>query len=33
MIMSEIPVDYEKASQLLMEFGSVRKAVDAHNKN
>lgn len=29
MIMSEIPVDYEKASQLLMEFGSVRKAVDS----
>lgn len=32
MIMSEIPVDYEKASQLLMEFGSVRKAVDGFNK-
>ena len=29
MIMSEIPVDYEKASQLLKEFGSVRKAVDS----
>lgn len=29
MIMSEIPVDYEKASQLLKEFGSVRKAVEA----
>lgn len=28
MIMSEIPVDYEKASELLMEFGSVRKAVE-----
>jgi N-acetylmuramic acid 6-phosphate etherase len=28
MIMSEIPVDYEKASKLLKEFGSVRKAVD-----
>lgn len=28
MIMSEIPVDYEKASQLLKEFGSVRKAVE-----
>lgn len=28
MIMSEIPVDYEKASELLKEFGSVRKAVD-----
>lgn len=33
MIMDEIPVDYEKASELLMEFGSVRKAVDAYNKN
>jgi N-acetylmuramic acid 6-phosphate etherase len=31
MIMSEIPVDYEKASQLLKEFGSVRKAVDSFN--
>ncbi|WP_298393069.1 N-acetylmuramic acid 6-phosphate etherase [Flavobacterium sp.] len=28
MIMSEIPVNYEKASELLMEFGSVRKAVE-----
>ncbi|WP_445452017.1 N-acetylmuramic acid 6-phosphate etherase [Flavobacterium sp. 25HG05S-40] len=28
MIMSEIPVDYEKAAALLKEFGSVRKAVD-----
>jgi N-acetylmuramic acid 6-phosphate etherase len=28
MIMGEIPVDYEKASELLKEFGSVRKAVD-----
>ena len=28
MIMSEIQVDYEKASELLKEFGSVRKAVD-----
>ncbi len=28
MIMSEISVDYEKASQLLKEFGSVRKAVE-----
>jgi len=27
MIMGEIPVDYETASQLLKEFGSVRKAV------
>lgn len=28
MIMSEIPVTYEKAAELLKEFGSVRKAVD-----
>jgi N-acetylmuramic acid 6-phosphate etherase len=28
MIMSEIPVDYKKASQLLKDFGSVRKAVE-----
>ncbi len=28
MIMSEIPVDYSKAAELLKEFGSVRKAVD-----
>ena len=28
MIMSEIPVDYEKAAELLKEFGSVRKAVE-----
>jgi len=28
MIMSEIPVDYLKAAELLKEFGSVRKAVD-----
>lgn len=32
MIMSEIPVDYQKASELLKEFGSVRKAVDNWNK-
>lgn len=31
MIMSEIPVSYEKASELLQEFGSVRKAVDSYN--
>jgi N-acetylmuramic acid 6-phosphate etherase len=31
MIMSEIPVTYEKASELLQEFGSVRKAVDHYN--
>ena len=28
MIMGEIPVDYEKAYELLHEFGSVRKAVE-----
>lgn len=28
MIMGEIPVDYETASRLLKDFGSVRKAVD-----
>lgn len=32
MIMGEIPVDYQKASELLMEFGSVRKAVDNYKK-
>jgi N-acetylmuramic acid 6-phosphate etherase len=32
MIMSEIPVDYEKAAELLKEFGSVRKAVENYNK-
>ena len=32
MIMSEIPVSYEKAAELLKEFGSVRKAVDYYNK-
>jgi N-acetylmuramic acid 6-phosphate etherase len=32
MIMSEIPVSYEKAAELLKEFGSVRKAVDNYNK-
>ena len=31
MIMSEIPVTYEKASELLLEYGSVRKAVDHYN--
>ncbi len=31
MIMSEIPVDYQKASELLKEYGSVRKAVDNYN--
>ena len=28
MIMGEIPVDYEKATKLLKQYGSVRKAVD-----
>jgi N-acetylmuramic acid 6-phosphate etherase len=28
MIMSDIPVNYEKASQLLSDFGSVRKAIE-----
>jgi N-acetylmuramic acid 6-phosphate etherase len=28
MIMSEIPVDYPKAAELLKEFGSVRNAID-----
>lgn len=32
MIMSEIPVDYQKASELLKEYGSVRRAVDNYNK-
>ena len=32
MIMSEIAVSYEKAAELLKEFGSVRKAVDDYNK-
>ena len=32
MIMGEIPVDYQKASELLKEFGSVRKAVENYNK-
>jgi N-acetylmuramic acid 6-phosphate etherase len=31
MIMSEILVDYEKAGELLKEYGSVRKAVDNWN--
>ena len=31
MIMSEIPVDYEKAAELLSTFGSVRKAVEHFN--
>lgn len=31
MIMGEIPVDYEKAAELLKEYGSVRNAVDNYN--
>jgi len=31
MIMGEIPVNYQEASELLKEFGSVRKAVDNYN--
>ena len=31
MIMKELGVDYEKAEQLLSQYGSVRKAVDNHN--
>ena len=31
MIMNAIGVDYEKATKLLAEFGSVRKAVDSYN--
>ncbi|WP_188051531.1 N-acetylmuramic acid 6-phosphate etherase [Flavobacterium sp. GP15] len=33
MIMDEIEVPYEKASELLKEFGSVRKAVDYYSVN
>ena len=29
MVMSQLNVDYEKANELLLEFGSVRKAVDS----
>ncbi len=32
MIMGEIPVDYETASQLLNQFGSVRKAINNWNQ-
>ncbi|QBN18217.1 N-acetylmuramic acid 6-phosphate etherase [Flavobacterium nackdongense] len=32
MIMAEIPVSYEKASELLEKYGSVRKAVDHFEK-
>jgi N-acetylmuramic acid 6-phosphate etherase len=31
MIMSEIPVTYEKGAELLAKYGSVRKAVDHYN--
>jgi len=31
MIMSEIPVSYEKATELLVNYGSVRKAIDKYN--
>jgi N-acetylmuramic acid 6-phosphate etherase len=31
MIMGEIPVSYEKASELLLKYGSVRKAVENFN--
>lgn len=33
MIMSEIPVSYEKATELLEKYGSVRKAVDNYNSS
>jgi N-acetylmuramic acid 6-phosphate etherase len=32
MIMGEIPVSYEEASELLKKYGSVRNAVDNYNK-
>lgn len=32
MIMEEIPVDYQKAAELLKEFGSVRNAVEQYDK-
>jgi N-acetylmuramic acid 6-phosphate etherase len=31
-IMSELPISYEKASELLSQFGSVRKAIDNYIK-
>ena len=31
MIMKELGIDYEKAEQLLSQYGSVRKAVDNYN--
>jgi N-acetylmuramic acid 6-phosphate etherase len=33
MIMQELDIDYEEANKLLLEHGSVRKAVDATQKN
>ncbi|NMH26832.1 N-acetylmuramic acid 6-phosphate etherase [Flavobacterium silvaticum] len=33
MIMEQIPVNYEEASEMLEKFGSVRKAVDSFNAN
>ena len=33
MVMKQTDLNYEQANELLMEQGSVRKAVDAHNKN
>ncbi|MGE0560514.1 MAG: N-acetylmuramic acid 6-phosphate etherase [Flavobacteriales bacterium] len=32
MIMNELNIDYQTANKLLLEFGSVRKAVDAYKK-
>ena len=32
MIMTEIPVNYQQAAALLQKYGSVRKAVDSHNR-
>jgi N-acetylmuramic acid 6-phosphate etherase len=32
MIMSELPISYEKAAELLAQFGSVRKAIDNYIK-
>jgi len=31
MVMSQLNVDYEKANELLLKYGSVRKAVDSQN--
>lgn len=32
MIMEQIPVDYQEASEMLSRFGSVRKAVDSYDR-